>query len=235
MTNNDVLKCRWEESYLNGDNRTYWPLEEMIRFLARHVVKRIDFDRLIWRNGFQRGSTLLDFGCGAGRHLKFGLELGFDVFGIDLSENAISYARKWLEREHPNEFKAEQLSYGEHAFENLGDRKFEVIISASCLDSMPFSDAKRFVKRFREKIKSHGVFLFDVISGDETGRPTGFAGEVIVEDSIENGTIQSYFNREKIDELLSGNFKIIERVLLRAEDDVRAHYSGRYFIACSPI
>mgnify|MGYP000123685651 CR=1 FL=1 len=41
------------------------------------------------------GSTMLDLACGKGRHSRILSELGFDVTGLDLSDNSIAEARKY--------------------------------------------------------------------------------------------------------------------------------------------
>ena len=40
-------------------------------------------------------SNILDLACGKGRHSKTLNELGFEVLGVDLSENSIREAQKW--------------------------------------------------------------------------------------------------------------------------------------------
>ena len=46
--------------------------------------------------GFQ---TLLDRGCGPGRHTVFFARSGFRVTGLDRSEDALAYLRAWADRE----------------------------------------------------------------------------------------------------------------------------------------
>ena len=41
------------------------------------------------------GASILDLACGKGRHSVFLNKLGFDVTGVDLSENSIAYAREF--------------------------------------------------------------------------------------------------------------------------------------------
>jgi SAM-dependent methyltransferase len=45
------------------------------------------------------GATILDVGCGRGRHARILAAKGYDVTGVDLSENALRTARRRAERE----------------------------------------------------------------------------------------------------------------------------------------
>lgn len=49
--------------------------------------------------GLPRGATVLDVGCGAGRHLKSLLSRGFTAVGVDLSQDLLEHARQSLRRE----------------------------------------------------------------------------------------------------------------------------------------
>src|SRR5262249_31310442 len=40
------------------------------------------------------GSSILDLGCGSGRHSRYLASMGFDVTGLDLSAESINQARK---------------------------------------------------------------------------------------------------------------------------------------------
>jgi SAM-dependent methyltransferase len=50
--------------------------------------------RLIDRFALNSGLKIIDIACGKGRHSKFISSLGFDVTGIDLSDESIEYAKK---------------------------------------------------------------------------------------------------------------------------------------------
>ena len=43
---------------------------------------------------------ILDLGCGTGRHLVYLAKKGFEAYGIDIAEEGIKIARKWLEKEN---------------------------------------------------------------------------------------------------------------------------------------
>jgi len=46
---------------------------------------------------FFEGKTILDFGCGFGRHFPYFFENGVDyIFGVDVSENILQKAQNWL-------------------------------------------------------------------------------------------------------------------------------------------
>ena len=43
--------------------------------------------------------SVLDLGCGAGRHCVFLAKEGFNVVGIDFSKSSLKIAREWVRRE----------------------------------------------------------------------------------------------------------------------------------------
>jgi SAM-dependent methyltransferase len=50
------------------------------------------FDQL-WRGNIAPGMRVVDAGCGGGRNLVYLLREGYDVFGVDLSAEAVEYVR----------------------------------------------------------------------------------------------------------------------------------------------
>lgn len=129
----------------------------------------------------------------------------FDVHGIDLSENAIVKAKEVI-RTHKNFISDENVVSGSAADLPWDDNYFDVVVSHGVLDSMPFDVAKGAIKEVNRVIKDDGLFYCDLISGNELN----FFGEKEVTIEHEKGTIQSYFNLDKIEELVSGYFEIIE-------------------------
>ena len=77
----------WQWELLREDQKEYWrnPSEESYYLLNR------------WKT--QDMSSLLDLGCGMGRHaILFGRN-GFDVSCFDMSEEAIRSTKEWAENE----------------------------------------------------------------------------------------------------------------------------------------
>jgi SAM-dependent methyltransferase len=77
-------------------NRAYWnkgyfgPNVESLAFRFYGRILRSDFDLP------QRGSRLLDFGCGMGAATNFFQSVGFDVKGVDISDVDINKAKDYF-------------------------------------------------------------------------------------------------------------------------------------------
>ena len=56
---------------------------------AQHFI-----DNLIIHLEIKKKSRLIDIACGKGRHATYFNNLGFDVVGLDLSENSIAIAKQ---------------------------------------------------------------------------------------------------------------------------------------------
>ena len=81
MTNeqND-LSSIWDESYLRLENHVFYPCEEIVRFVSRHLRRRVGLDKIIDVLPNAEGSRVIDIGCGIGRNILFGTEMGGDVW-----------------------------------------------------------------------------------------------------------------------------------------------------------
>ena len=96
-----------------------------------------------------QGSKILDIACGKGRHSRHLNRLGYNVTGIDLSEENIKYCRKF-ENENLHFFKHDmrrsfRINYFEAAvnlftsfgyFENNRDDKMAINAAAKALNKM---------------------------------------------------------------------------------------------------
>lgn len=100
-------------------------------------------------------ASLLDIGCGTGKHLKFFKEKGFNVAGVDLSENMISEAKKHLGQD-------EDLCCGKASEFNLG-RKFDVIVSLFHVMSYQTenSELEKVFNNVHNHLNDGGLFIFD--------------------------------------------------------------------------
>lgn len=106
------------------------------------------------------GKRAIDFGCGAGRSTRFIAKLGFQVIGVDISEEMIRQARK-LD------------GNGEYRLINNGDLSqfpddsCDFVLSAFTFDNMPSAETKlKSLGAIRNILHHDGVFINLVSSSD---------------------------------------------------------------------
>ena len=78
----------WETIYSKNKNyRTLYPYDEVVTFIYQNKEKK-------------RNIKILELGCGTGNNVIFFSEIGFDVYGIDMSKTAIDYCKKRLKEKN---------------------------------------------------------------------------------------------------------------------------------------
>ena len=75
----------WESVFRQSGRVFLEPHEDMAK-LATMLEKR-------------KAKTVLDLGCGTGRHIIFFTKQGFDVYGLDSSTQGLKLTKDWLEEE----------------------------------------------------------------------------------------------------------------------------------------
>lgn len=151
---------------------------------------------------------ILDAGCGNGRHVVFFAEQGFDVYGIDMSGEAIEIANAWLGKKG---LKA-HLEVGDIGKLPFDNQYFDLVISHEVLDHIPFSKAQKALREIG-RVSSNGAYIYITLRstedsefgrGQEVGKNT-----FILQEGYEKGIIQHFFDFEEIKELLKG-FKVFD-------------------------
>lgn len=220
----DNQKSAWELSYGRAENFVFYPHEEIIRFIAKYVRKKTGLDKYIDRMDVP--VKILDVGCGIGTQICYYLEMGFDPYGFDLSENAINMTKERLE-------KLGHADMGDHVMQADITKLpwttgfFNIVSACSVLDSMPYAIAKIGIAEVSRVMQPGGLFYCDLISGDEMGYCREYDGEVFVSTVHEKGTIQSYFNFTKIKDMIEGHFEIVEGYLIKKFGLLEKYESSR--------
>jgi SAM-dependent methyltransferase len=157
------------------------PIADM-RFGGAHFKNNTDFlqtaemeaKRLVENCGITEEGAVLDIGCGTGR-LAIGLlrTLGDAVQyrGVDVSEPAIAWCRRYIEKQHPNyrfiHINIENERYNPHGKRidttfhlPLADATFDAIYLYSVFSHMELQDVKMYLNEFRRLLKPTGtIFL----------------------------------------------------------------------------
>ncbi len=105
------------------------------------------------------GTKILDAGCGIGRNSEFFIRNNFDIFGIDLKEEAIQKAKEQIVLWNTN-FDLERFFIANLIAIPFPDNEFDFIISSAVLH---FSkDRAHFRKMFEELVRvlNPGGILF---------------------------------------------------------------------------
>ncbi|MBU6154228.1 MAG: class I SAM-dependent methyltransferase [Bdellovibrionales bacterium] len=111
--------------------------------------------RLI-RKHHPAAKTLLNIGCGTGKHDRFFAEAGFQVTGIDLSSEMLEIARA--------SNKGDSFQYlASDARDFRANEPFDAVVSLFHVFSYQNSndDALRFLTTLRSALKTDGVGIFD--------------------------------------------------------------------------
>ena len=197
----------WNSVYMGEEkNSTVWyPGEGVVKFVARYIQKRTEVDKYKVKKKVKR---ILDMGCGNGRHVVFFARQGFDVYGIDISKEAIEVARKWLDREG---LKA-HLKVGDIEKLPFEDEYFDVIVLLEVLDHISFFKASKAMKEAKRVLAAGGYVYVSLRSTEDSefgrGEKIGH-NTFLLQEGYEKGMVQHYFDLREIKELFCG-FKIFD-------------------------
>lgn len=100
--------------------------------------------------------SVLDLGCGTGRHLVYLAKRHFDVYGIDIAEHGVKLSEEWLRADGLRG----ELKVGD-IYKRLpyGDDFFDAIISVRTLHHGKIEWIRRLVREI-ERVLKPGGFIF---------------------------------------------------------------------------
>jgi len=102
---------------------------------------------------------ILDLGCGTGRHAVYLAQRKFDVYGIDIAQEGIKIAKKWLRE---NGLSA-SLKVGD-IYKKLPykDNFFDGIISTNTLHHAKIEQIRKLIKEMERILKPGGLIFITV-------------------------------------------------------------------------
>lgn len=106
-------------------------------------------------------AKVMDLACGKGRHSITLNQLGFNVLGLDLSEESIAYAKQ---------FENEHLHFDVHDMrkiyqENEFDAIFNLFTSFGYFENE--EENTQVFEAIKKQLKPNGIFVFDYLNADK--------------------------------------------------------------------
>jgi SAM-dependent methyltransferase len=138
-------------------------------------------------------AKVLDLACGKGRHAIYLNKLGFDVLGVDLSENSITEANK-----NGNETLHFKVHDMRHPFEQKFDAIFNLFTSFGYFENE--DDNLKTLIAIKESLSEYGFAVIDFMNVQQV-IPNLVADEVKTVDGIDFHIKRHYDNQHIIKEI----------------------------------
>ncbi len=154
-----------------------------------------------------KGSKILDLGCGNGRAVKYFIDRGYKGVGIDLSDEMLKLARANVKN---GEFYKKDFTKLD-----FGNESFDSIISFFALNHIEKATFKQIMAECKRILKKDGFLLLGMVRGSSEGYWVGFYGQ--------NMQLYGagYTKKELSDILNSEGYKILKSEI--------EHFKGKYF------
>jgi ubiquinone/menaquinone biosynthesis C-methylase UbiE len=173
-----------------------------------------------------KGSRMLDLACGKGRYARILNEMGFEVTGLDLSENSIIEASRHA---------SASLHFAVHDMrkpfrENSFDYVFNLFTSFGYFEDE--NDNLMTLKAVYRDLAANGIFVHDYFNA------SGIAGDYTYEDTKEICGIEFHINKHVINKRIIKNIRFTdqgktyefqEKVSLYTMDDFKQMYQHAGF------
>ncbi len=143
-------------------------------------------------------TTVLDLGCGTGRHIRILLENGFDVYGCDSSAEALSFAE--------NESSQVEFSLCNMTSLLYQDEFFEAVLCNHVIQHGSIDDIKKAVSEIHRILKKHGYLFLTTVS---TEHPKALTGQEIEPntrintDALDGNIPHHFFSGQEIEKLFA--------------------------------
>jgi tellurite methyltransferase len=191
ISNREITVEEWDEIWKTEEGRAWWlePEPFVLSLLPRFKKEGVD--------------RVLDLGFGLGRHSVVLAKQGFDVYGIEPSPAGMEYAVQWAEKEGI----ALQLIIGEMSALPFDSDSFDLTLAWNVIYHGLADHIRQTIGQLRKCLKPGGYLLGTLISTKNEVYGLGEeleSGTFVIADHQEKSHPHHYFDREEIDECLSG-------------------------------
>jgi len=175
-------------------------------------------------------STLLDLGCGPGLYSENFYGQGFDVTGIDISQNSIDYAQKQAEES------GYQINYICQNYLDIDyEATFDVItLIYGDLCVLSHSDRNLILQKVKKALKPGGYLIFDVFTKHYfKGNNVKQAWYISDDDGFwsekEHLLLESHFKYKK------EKVRLDKFTLINKDGEIRTHHIWKYYFSTKKV
>ena len=150
---------------------------------------------------------VLDIGCGEGFYSIYLASRGFEVTGVDLSENAINLAKQNAEKA------GEKINFFQMDIENLDkiNNKFDFVLEWAILHHIPHEKRKKYVRDVSNLLNKDGKYLSVSFNINDRKSEQGKKSKEITGGQKRPVGATLYFSSlQELKELFKAYFEIIE-------------------------
>lgn len=166
----------WEQLYRQGWGGA-WPREEVIRWAVRACPDRAQ----------RKNRSVLDVGCGNGRHLWMLAVEGYRVTGFDASPSAVALCRQLVAREDLSQ-RTDVLEGGLEVLDQLTG-PYDLALDSTTLCSVRSPERQKALKRLSQLVQPNGSYLSVAFGKRTTGFGTGVRTEEDGYEEIPDGAL----------------------------------------------
>ena len=193
----ETFAAQWDVCWGHEESQPWYPDEQVVRFLARYVSRRMGFAAHAVRHAAGATPSGLDLGCGKGRHVLLMCELGIHAHGLDVSEVAISFARAWLK----SRGLSAELRTGSMTALPYADASLDFVVAHGVFDHALRDVRVKAAAEVERVLRPGGWFFVSVISERDSAFGQGRQVEDntwLVDEGFEQGIPQAFFDQERI-------------------------------------
>ena len=173
--------------------------------------------------------TVLDLGCGAGRHSIYLAKQGFHAVGLDISVSAL---RKLRDRLKSESLESVEIVNGEMSKLPFADGAFDAVISTNVLHHTVVSGVEQTVDEVHRVMKGGTEGFLTTLSDHDYKKGAGKPlepGTYVMTEGDEQGIVHHFFSREEL-LLRFDKFGILslQEELVPSEQGPRGHFHLRF-------
>jgi 2-polyprenyl-3-methyl-5-hydroxy-6-metoxy-1,4-benzoquinol methylase len=173
-------------------------------------------------NGKIKLGRAIDIGCGEGYYSIYLASKGFDVLGIDISENAIKYAKENAANQKVNV----RFIVMDIADLSKLKEKFDFVLEWGLMHHIMPPQRQQYVKDVANLLNPNGKYLSACFN--EQSPEFGGAGKKYRESPL--GTKLYYSSKSELKELFEPHFRIIEAKIITMRGKEKAHIGNYFFM-----